>query len=370
MNYHIFHMFPILIFVLAAALGLSSLIGAEKSHFRDVIDVESFTYGPSSVQVNDGVFTASITVSSPNGINSVMFSSLPLQGWWMPCPDVKKFELTNGTTYAGTWTASCGPFDESTPEQQYSIKYVATDTAKNDAYEIVKDGFTVMGGPIAEYDSPVLSKVTTGADTVTAGSTVDIYTTIQDASGIDTTASYIQVRQGAYSPCVATGFTLVSGTATDGVYKASCALPTSTVNGEYELDLHVYDTQKNPAELVVEGAFAVEGGADVDTIPPKFADFTYANDKVSVGDTLTVTVTVSDDGSGVSDVHFVAKEPQLQTKICSGPMTKQSGDETSGVWGYSCVIPDGTYMGVYTGEVYATDKQNNQGFTSKGFQVV
>jgi len=331
--------------------------------------VDSFTYGPSTVPVNNGggMFTATITVADPLGIDRVAFSATPEQGWWYPCPDSTEFTMINGTAIEGTWEVEC-PLSSDTPSQEYSIKYWAFDTAGNYATKTVQQGFAATGGPDADYDAPVIDSISC-AETMSAGSMLDVYLAIEDASGVGSN-SYVKVHEtdGNYFPCSATEFVLDSGTATDGVYRASCLVPVDTPNGEYYLEVHVYDTQNNPTEQIVDDAFEVVNGAVPDHTAPAIA-ITYAEDAVYMGETLHVTASVSDAGSGVRNVNFEGKESYSQTSICKGPMTLQSGDSAVGVWAFSCEVPHGVDSGVYEGDVYAFDNQNNQGKSSKSFTV-
>lgn len=332
--------------------------------------VESFTYGPSRVAVDDGggVFTATLTVADPLGVDKVIFSARPEEGFWYPCPDATRFTMINGTAFEGTWEVECD-LSSDTPTQDYSIMYAAYNTAGYDATKTVKSGFVATGGPAADYDAPVIDSVSC-AETLAAGSMLDVYLAIKDASGVGSN-SYVKVHEtnGNDVPCSATDFVLDSGTATDGVYRASCLVPAETPNGEYFLEVHVYDTQNNPTEQNVDDAFEVVNGAMPDSTPPAIA-ITYDKNPVYLGDTLHVTASVSDTGSGVrGDVTWNAKESYSQVSICKGPMTLQSGDYTNGVWAFSCEVSHDVYAGVYEGAVYAYDNQNNQGHSYESFTV-
>ena len=220
----------------------------------------------------------------------------------------------------------------------------------------------------------MIEKITT-ADTVDAGTMLDVYLTVSDASGIETSMSYVNVHEtnGSFSPCASDGIVLESGTNTDGVFKASCMLPSGTPNGMYWLEVHLYDMQHNPAELNVDNAFEVANGPIADHIPPVIADVKYADDTVERGQTLSLTATISDKGtdqSGINYVNFEARESYTQAMLCKGPMTLQSGDMTVGVWAFTCDVPMDADIDFYTGAMYAFDNQNNQGMGSKGFSVV
>ena len=178
----------------------------------------------------------------------------------------------------------------------------------------------------------------------------------------------VHQTDGYYIPCYAS-LVLESGSITDGVFRASCLVPADSPNGEYWLEVHVYDTQKNPSEENVDHAFEVVGGVAPDHTPPSISDETYADTTLERGQTLQFTASVSDLASGVNYVNFKAYEPYSQYTLCDGPMHLQSGDKTSGVWAFSCEVPLDCMIASYSGHVYAYDNQNNEGTSSSYFIV-
>jgi hypothetical protein len=100
--------------------------------------------------------------------------------------------MVNGTAFEGTWQAEC-PISSDTVSQTYAFNYNCVDTGGHNTYNLIKEGFDVSGGPNAEYDSPIIEKITT-ADTTTAGTMLDVYLTLADESGIST-SSYVNVHQ-------------------------------------------------------------------------------------------------------------------------------------------------------------------------------
>ncbi len=333
--------------------------------------ITDLRYGPNVVSTGS-VFSVSLTASDPLGVDSVTFSTYPHQGWWYPCPESKQFTLVNGTAFEGTWKIEC-PIQEGTPAQTYAFNYNVVDAGKHSSFDTFKNGFSVSGGPAAEYTAPAIAKAST-AETVNAGSNLDVYLTVSDVSGIETSKSYVNVHEqdGNFRPCASNGIVLESGSSTDGIFKASCLLPVGTPNGKYWLEVHVYDTQHNPAELRVDNAFEVVNGATPDHSVPSVTNIAYANDTVERGQRLSLSATVSDLGvgqSGIDYVNFEAREYYTQELLCKGPMVQKSGDMTSGVWSFSCDVPVDASIDYYTGAVYAFDNQNNEGANDKGFSI-
>mmetsp|Transcript_15689 Transcript_15689/g.26153 ORF Transcript_15689/g.26153 Transcript_15689/m.26153 type:complete len:367 (+) Transcript_15689:114-1214(+) len=355
--------------ILSAALVASTTVTATVArpcHDCPVVDDVVWT----SDVTAGSAFTATLNANDPLGVDTVTFKAYPNKGWWYPCPESTQFSLVNGTIYDGTWQVEC-PLPSDTPSQTYAFNYNCVDTEGYNTYVTFTDGFTVSGGPDADYDAPAVEKISC-AETVSAGAMLDVYLTIADESGVDTDISYIKAHQtdGNVVACYSTQFVLDSGTLTDGVFKASCLVPADTPNGEYWLEVHVYDTQKNPAQPRVDDAFEVVDGATPELTPPSITNVQYADDTVERGETLYVSATVSDLESGVSDVSFQARESYSQGLLCEGPMQLESGDMDNGQWTFSCIVPSDSMIASYTGQVRAYDKQSNTAFVSAYFSVV
>jgi hypothetical protein len=356
-------------FLSAAVLAISTHVQATTFPDPNAPKIEGLVYGPKVVPTGS-VFTVSLTASDPQGVDHVTFSAYPNEGWWIPCSDAKLFTLVNGTALEGTWEAEC-PIPAGTPSQTYAFNYNCVDSEGHSTFKTFKDGFDVSGGPVAEYDAPVIEKISC-AEVVEAGTMLDVFLTIADASGVDTVTSYVKVHEtdGSFVPCSSEQFVQESGSPTEGVFRASCLVPADTPNGDYYLEVHVYDTQKNPAQQTVESAFEVVGGAAPDHIAPSITDITYSDSTVEIGQTMSLTASISDLQSGVDYVNFQAREPYTQELLCDGPMHLQSGDMTAGIWDFSCDVPAGSIIGYYTGAVYAFDNQNNEAMMTSSFSVI
>lgn len=316
------------------------------------------------------VFKASLKATDPLGIDTITFKTYPNQGLWYPCPESTHFSLVNGTTFEGTWQVEC-LLSSDTPSQTYAFNYNCVDTEGYNTFETITDGFSVTGGPDADYDAPLIETISC-VEAVSAGSVLDVYLTITDESGVNTVTSYVKAHQtdGNVVPCFSEQFVLDSGTPTDGVFIASCEVPVDAPNGEYWLEVHVYDNQLNYAQPQVDDAFEVVDGAIPEHTPPTVTNVQYADDTVERGESLSLTATVSDLESGVDTVSFQAREPYSQDLLCKGPMSLQSGDLNNGQWSFSCVVPVDSMIASYEGTVYAYDKQNNERMVTSYFEVI
>jgi hypothetical protein len=344
---------------LAAAAQVISVLAADKS----APTVTNVNYDRKVVAGTKLV--TSLTAADESGVSRVNFNSYPSQGWWFPC--TKPFSLTNGTAFSGTWTVECDiPLE--TPNGQYGFSYDAYDTVGNHEFKQYRLGFDVVGGATPDYDPPVVVK-TSYPTTFTAGGAYDVFLTLKDASGVKDGYMVVRATTGYYSACTAYSITLDSGSMYDGVWKASCTIPTEAPNGEYWLEIHVNDNQKNPKDLFIYHAFNLSGGAKADLIPPSISNIAFSNSKPKRGETIQITAKVSDAQTGVNRVDFWAKQPYAQVMFCRGPMSLANGDRSSGTWSYTCTIPADAQISYHTANVEAYDNQNNLGYATAGFNI-
>ena len=326
--------------------------------------VSDFSYSPKTV-VAGSTLTASITVSDQGGVDRVTFQSNPPAGWWYPCSG--NFVLQNGTVYDGTWTYEC-LIAADTPNGKYSLSYACYDTSYNQASQYYRLGFEVVGGVVPDYNPPVITKISYPKDSP-AGSEFTVYLSITDESGVADGYMVVRESEGNYVGCTAEHIVLDSGSSTDGIFKASCFIPTTAPNGEYYLEIHVNDVQKNPTDLYEYHAFNLYGGAAADHIKPTISSIKLSNTHVHIGETLEVTATIKDGQTGVNHVNLYAMQTYTSATICKGDMVLISGNSASGVWSFSCVIPAGVEFTVYEAQIYAYDNQNNLGYSTIPFYV-
>ncbi len=83
-----------------------------------------------------------------------------------------------------------------------------------------------------------------------------------------------------------------------------------------------------------------------------------------------MTAHVSDADTGVNHVDFLAMDAYTSKKLCSGSMVLTSGDYKDGTWSFGCVVPADAEYSTYSAQVHAYDNQNNQGYSTSGFNVV
>jgi hypothetical protein len=353
-------MFRHLFFASSLATGLAADNAAPS--------VTQFTY-PSSVTAGSQ-FTASLIANDPSGVASITMNVYPQQGWWYPCQSQPSFTLVNGTIYDGTWSFICD-LSQDTPDQTYHFNYYCCDTAHNCASKKITPEFIVTGGVTPDYNPPQIQKLSYPSD-VKAGSDFTASLTLTDESGIEN--GYMVVREsiGSYIGCTANTIILDSGTATSGVWNATCYLDSTTPNGEYYLEIHVNDKQKNPTDLYEYHAMTVSGGDEPDHTKPTVTNIRVSDDDnhVEWGQTVEITAHISDAQSGIDHVDFNALAAYTSASLCKGSMAMTNGNNKDGTWSFSCYVPSGSECTVYTAQIYAYDNQNNLGYSTASFYVI
>jgi len=209
---------------------------------------------------------------------------------------------------------------------------------------------------------------------VTAGTTVTFTWRAVDAGGVSNT----NLRFGGYSGWITSwcGFVtvadLVSGTAVDGTYQASCSVPDNAVNGSYTVFLTATDMFGNNSawDSSTQFDFTVDGGA-ADGVPPTVSDIEARVDGASV-----VVRWHAADTSGVAGQSAWAAHNVYSFASVAGPYFSYNaavlveGDATDGVYEQRIdrrsIAPDGTYTVWLT----TIDTLGNKSFAQTGTTFV
>jgi len=147
------------------------------------------------------------------------------------------------------------------------------------------DATDSMRGPCAiDTTGPIINNIVV-PKAVTAGTTVTFTWRVRDASGLDNT----NMRFGGYSGWITSwcGFVTVaervSGTASDGTYRATCDIPANAVNGSYTVFLSATDMFGNNAawDSSSQVDFSVAAGS-ADSSPPAVSGISTRVDGGSV----------------------------------------------------------------------------------------
>jgi hypothetical protein len=175
--------------------------------------------------------------------------------------------------------------------------------------------------------------------------------------------------------------TRISGTDKDGVYRATVTLPRGAKEGVWEVtSLLIPDKVNNYVQLdaaALEAKFGA-GSAQVtnlatvsDTTPPQITAFSLMPATVnteSADQTVTVTMTLTDDQAGVASsgdmtsgyALQVELRPLIGTQIVLCSPTRISGTDKDGVYQGTVTLPRGAKEGVWqVSSMSIPDKVNN-----------
>jgi len=213
------------------------------------------------------------------------------------------------------------------------------------------DAADSMRGPCAiDTTGPVISSIAV-PEVVTAGTTVTFTWRVADSGGVGNT----NMRLGGYSGYVTSwcGFVvtadLVSGSAFDGTYQATCDVPANAVNGSYTLFLMASDSFGNFSgwDASSQFDFSVTGGSS-DDLPPSVSELSARVD----GDSVVVNWRASDPSGVAGQSAWLAHNVYSFASI-EGPYfvynaaVLVSGDALNGLYEQRIdrrqIAPSGTY---------------------------
>ncbi len=225
------------------------------------------------------------------------------------------------------------------------------DTCASDAAD------SITGSCGTDTTGPEISDVVLPS-VVNAGETITVTWRVTDASGIDTLGVGLDGGIGPntratltgdpgfvyWSGCSMSSVTRISGSSTDGVYEASCAVPVAAPNGTYAFQISAADMFGNGlAGYSQFFDFKVQNGSS-DYDAPGVSYETGLADSYRAGDDVTFTLRGTDE-TGISGIAvFVAREG-------SGTMFGNFVDDQGAGWidASDTVLTSGTAQdGIYT----------------------
>jgi hypothetical protein len=226
--------------------------------------------------------------------------------------------------------------------------------------------------PATAGESPRLLELVVPA-TVQAGGTLEVVWRVTSAAGLglldDGPATWMFVGgpSGWVTWCdFPTAAARVSGDERDGVYRATCAVPETTPDGTYHVEVHAYDVAgaRSPDDGLSATTRVVGGSADAAV--PELLSIEVVTPVVGPGDEVVVRVTARDE-SGVAFLMpwvlgpnglFAAPAGGLWA---DGPLAELvSGDAREGVWEARLTLIDAAEPGVYALSVSVGDVVGNR----------
>jgi hypothetical protein len=181
-------------------------------------------------------------------------------------------------------------------------------------------------------------------------------------------AVFVRFSPAGGTQSVDIAFHRVSGDGLNGVYAGTAAVPKGSIGGLWRVSwLQLVDMLGNRADLTwqtLEARFGAgcasvtNAASSSDSAPPQITSFSLAPleiDTASADQSLTVTMTLTDDRSGVaclSDPYthggvFVRLTPLVGTQAVDIAVRRVSGDGLNGVYTGTAVVPKGSKEGIW-----------------------
>jgi hypothetical protein len=224
------------------------------------------------------------------------------------CPIDDDARLVEGNYAYGTWRLTC-TLPATLRGGLYNVELDALDALGNDSS--ANSYLTVLGGT-ADVDGPEISQITYTPKTPAAGHPLTVTWRAVDPSGIASTlVSLAKDGSGPYLPgrpgCpIDDPATRIAGSATDGIYRVTCTLPSHGVTGAYEIDVDATDLAGNDADTAVGPELTISG--DMQGFSPTISNLSSSRTWLVGGDTLTVRWTATA-AAGIVETGLTATWP-------------------------------------------------------------
>jgi Bacterial Ig-like domain (group 2)/Bacterial Ig domain len=340
---------------------------------------------PWRFQLDPGVTTFSfgVYVSAP----------MPLEnGWidlWEPNPVLAPGQSTGLSpqvfTGAGTWLEDAAVTYASSNDAVATVSAdgrvtgVALGTATITATSGTRTGTTRVTVADVDGTSPAITGFTLAPNPVNAGDSVTVSVTATDA-GTGVTQVTVNVRASAGSifrptlACLAVAPS--SGTRANGTFTCKVQIPPGTVAGTWNVtSVFVPDLRGNLRQLSAAGLAAAGFPSQftvVDATPdnagPVVTGYTVTPTTITAPDSVTVTVTATDAGTGIASVTPSFEQPPSGPEFLPGvrcsTTTPVAGTANSGTFTCRIGFPPGILPGAWWGQVRLIDRTGNTTFAN------
>lgn len=261
-----------------------------------------------------------------------------------------------------------------------TVTGVAPGTATITASDGLRSGQTLVTVAAVDTTAPVLTGVTistpqAGSSPPLAfpGDSVSFTFSVTDAGdGVQLLAMFMSAPSAHQASCVATQ--PATGTRTNGTFSCKAAVPPGAQAGNWRISvLRIYDLRGNLrdlglAEMSASGfpyQFEVDDPAE-DVSAPALTGFSLAPDPVGVGDSLTLTTTATDAGTGVASIQVYLQDPASHTVASCTATVPATGTANSGTFPCKAAIPTGARPGGWSvWGVWLRDAAGNPSFISE-----
>lgn len=238
----------------------------------------------------------------------------------------------------------------STPEGDHRIVAIGTDPNGDDIE--VGQRLTV------DLGKPVIAGFSASPSVVAVGNTVSVFVNVTDTYGVETVSITTRAQTGTAATWCTGAATLVSGSDENGRWRVNCVVPGTAPKTGFLVTATATDFSENSATTAsTSPVFNTANGADVSA--PVVTSVNVSSGRVSAGDTITITSTVTD-GIGVDAVKVTVRTPgDAPANWCDKYATRSSGTAADGTWQVSCTVPLAASAGVYSVQVVANDAAAN-----------
>lgn len=217
-----------------------------------------------------------------------------------------------------------------------------------------------------EIPGPVISDVTMPSS-IQAGERLIVRWRATSPAGVDLAWMFVGGASGFVSWCEFPAMaTLASGSLEDGIYEASCDVPSTAVVGTYSVSIGSSAVGGRSTMLDLSQEFEVQGGS-TDTEAPLVSEVALSASTGSPGDVLTLTWRVTDE-TGVDyalpwvtgpNGFFTDPAGALWVGMTATP-SLVSGTIKDGVWSLDLPVSDRAMSGIYTFWASSRDTVGNR----------
>ncbi len=368
---------------IASALAVA-LVAAAPALADDTTppQVTTLSLTPSQVDTDTTDQAVTLTVTISDAQSGVSAASYELESTGSTQTLVGTLGFVSGDMYDGIYSATV-TMPEGSQTGVWSLYLRLTDNVNNSATLSPSELDAQFGAGSAEVtNTATLADSTPPAldafaatpaqvDTGSSAQTITVNATLSDAQSGVTTAG-VQLREEGGTQVVSCALSLVSGDVHNGDYTGTLRLPCGSAAGTWDVYVDSADALGNSqwwAPIQLDQQFGAGSGEVTDTASvsdtsaPQVTAFSITPTEVdteSATQMLTVTATLTDDLSGVSQAT-VWLEPLIGTQWAEGlPLQRTSGTDLSGIYTGTIYMQPGAKEGMWTAYLDLIDNVGNQ----------
>ena len=340
--------------------------------------VLSLSFSPATVDVSTGAATSTVSMhitDAGSGVQNFFFLQLNSPaGTNAYC---SAYQLKSGTEADGIWTCTI-TIGASAAAGLWTIGDLQVRDHAGNLTEIsgaaasaLSSGLTVVSSS-ADLTPPTVHSLTfspTTVDVSTGGAISTVSMHITDAGSGTQNFFFLQLNSptGTYAYC--STYQLQSGAEADGVWICTMPIGANAAAGLWTIgDLQVRDHAGNLTELTGPAASALSSGLTVvstsaDLTPPTVLSLSFSPATVDVSTgaaTSTVSMHITDAGSGVQNFFFLQLNSPAGTNAYCSAYQLKSGTEADGIWTCTITIGASAAAGLWTiGDLQVRDHAGN-----------